>query len=77
MAAANSEEANIFRLASIVVRSRYPKCAERIASASDIWFKTHPDDRLPAGEVIRSGWVVSMPRLRDMLYQRLSQDQSL
>ena len=73
LAATNREEANVFRLAAIVVRSRYPDYADRVAGACDLWFEKHPHDKLPSDEVIRSGWVISMPRLRDMLNQRLSE----
>jgi len=71
-AAASREEANVFRLAAIVVRSRFPDYADRIATVSEHWFEKHPSDKLPAGEVIRSGWIIGMPRFRDMLNQRLS-----
>jgi hypothetical protein len=39
--------------------------------ASEQYFATHPNERLAAGEVVRNGWVVSLPRLRDMLSQQL------
>lgn len=40
--------------------------------ASERYFASHPNDRLDAVAVVRQGWVVSLPRLRDMLSHQLS-----
>lgn len=69
--ASNGSEANVFRLAGSVLRSRLPAESSRLKAASAAFFAQHPDEQLPAAEVIRSGLVVSMPRLRDMLSQKL------
>jgi len=38
---------------------------------SEDYFLRHPADRLPAADVVRKGWVFSLPRLRDMLSHKL------
>lgn len=68
--AQDQREANVFHLAATVVRSQYPAEAENLARASDHYFAAHPDSRLTLGEVVGHGWVVSLPRLRDMLNHR-------
>lgn len=67
----DQREANVFRLAAMVVRSRFPSESARLMQAGDDYFSYHPNDRLPATEVVRNGWVFSLPRLRDMLNLKL------
>jgi len=69
--AQDQREANVFRLAGMVIQSRFPEEAWRLMQASERHFAVHPGDRLSPDEVVRRGWVSSMPRLRDMLCLRL------
>jgi len=70
-AAQDQREANVFRLASMVVRSKFPRESDRLMLASEQYFAAHPNDSLVADAVVRNGWIVSLPRLRDMLSHRL------
>ena len=70
-AARSPREANVFRLALMVIRSRFPAEASRLLQASDRFFSQQPDDLLSPADVVRHGWVASLPRLRDALSQRL------
>lgn len=67
----DQREANVFRLAAMVIRSRFPSESTRLMQASERYFASHPNDVLPPADVVRKGWIVSLPRLRDMLSQRL------
>lgn len=69
--ACSAAEANVFRLAGSVLRSRLPVASAHLKAVSGAYFALHPDEQLPADEVVRRGLVVSLPRLRDMLSQRL------
>lgn len=69
--AQNQREANVFQLAAMLVRSRFPRESTSLLLASEQYFSTHPNERLAAGDVLRNGWVLSLPRLRDMLSQQL------
>lgn len=71
-AALDQREANVFRLAAIVVQSQFPRESSNLMAASERYFSMHPDERLASGAVVRNGWVPSLPRLRDMLSLRLS-----
>lgn len=71
-AALNQCEANVFRVAAMVLQSRWPVASFCLMQASEVWFARHPQDLLPSREVVRAGWVVSLPRLRDMLSRQLS-----
>lgn len=70
--AQDQREANVFRLAAMVIQSRFPSESKRLMHASKRYFDTHPSERLAPAEVVMKGWVLSLPRLRDMLSHRLS-----
>lgn len=69
--AKDQREANVFQLAAMVVRSRFPRESTSLKRASEQYFATHPNERLAPGDVVRNGWVLSLPRLRDMLTHQL------
>lgn len=71
-AAQDQREANVFHLAAMVVQSRFPGESMRLQQASAQYFGAHPTEKLDAAEVVRRGWVISLPRLRDMLCPLLS-----
>ena len=69
--AQDQREANVFRLAAMVVQSRFPSESMCLMRASERYFDSHPNERLAPADVVRKGWVLSLPRLRDMLSHRL------
>ncbi|MGO4304410.1 hypothetical protein [Cupriavidus sp. RAF12] len=71
LVATDQREANVFRLAAMVVQSRFPHEATRLMVASERYFATHPAEQLASVEVIRRGWVANLPRLRDRLSREL------
>lgn len=74
--AANQREANVFRLAASALRSQFPHEAQRLNQASERYFKEYPEERLASTLVLQNGWIISLPRLRDMLSFKLSRTQS-
>jgi len=69
--AQDQREANVFQLAAMVVRSQFPHESTNLMRASEQYFAQHPNERLAPGDVVRNGWVLSLPRLRDMLSHQL------
>lgn len=67
--AENGREANVFRVASMVIQSRFPAESEALMECATRYFALHPEDLRPAADVIRNGDVISLPRLRDALTQ--------
>ncbi|MBU3640967.1 hypothetical protein [Polynucleobacter sp. Fuers-14] len=65
--AADAQEANVFRVASLVLQSTYPNHATKLAKVATVYFDSHPGELVQSAQVIRNRWVVSLPRLRDML----------
>ena len=72
----DSQEANVFVVAAGLVRSAFPQAAERLKQAGEAYFSTHPGERLEAEEVVRRGWVLGLPRLRDTLHRKLGRSAS-
>ena len=71
LTAQDQKEANVFRLAAMVVQSRFPDESGRLMQVSDRYFMQHPGDKLAAVGVLRQSWVISLPRLRDRLSVQL------
>lgn len=65
------QEAHVFQVAAGIIRSTFPQEAGRLQQASERFFASHPGEQLATSEVVRNGWVASLPRLRDMLTRRL------
>ena len=72
LVAHDQREANVFRVASMVICPRFPNEAAKLMLASENYLSQYPNERLPAAEVVKKGWVFSMPRLRDMLSLKLN-----
>jgi hypothetical protein len=69
--ARDPREANVFRVAAMIVQSRFPSESRSLMQASERYFAAHPDEQFSAAEIVGNGWVIGLPRLRDMLSRRL------
>ena len=67
----DAREANVFRLASMVIKSQFPRESACLMKASDRFFTQRADQKISPTEVIRRGWIFSLPRLRDGLSRQL------
>lgn len=65
-------QANVCRVAGMIVRIRYPAAGARLLEAAAGYFAAHPDQQLASDEVVRRGWLISLPRLRDQLERLLA-----
>lgn len=70
--ALDGREANVLRVAAMVVQSRFPAESKRLMECAVSYFAVHPDALAPAAEVVRKGDVISLPRLRDSLTRRFN-----
>lgn len=71
--AENGREANLFRVAAMVIQSRFPAESRALMDCATRYYEMHPED-LPAADVVRIGDVISLPRLRDSLTRRFMID---
>ncbi len=67
----NQAEANVCRLAGMIVGVRYPEAGARLFDAATAYFADHPEQQVASAEVVRRGWIVNAPRLRDRLERKL------
>jgi len=65
-------EANVCRLAGMIVGHRYSEAGARLFDAATRYFADHPEQELPSAEVVRRGWIINAPRLRDRLERLLA-----
>lgn len=72
----NAREANVFRVAAMVIQTRFPKESKCLMEAAEYHFGLNPEDLAPAASVIQNGDVISLPRLRDGLTRILRQKAS-
>jgi hypothetical protein len=70
----NQREANVFRLAAMVIQSRFPGESKCLRRASEQYFSLHPSERMNPADVITRGWILGLPRFRDMLSHRLNRN---
>lgn len=73
LSADNARDANVFRLAAMLLPERLQPQSGRLAAAAQAFFDKAPGDLIDAGEVVRRGWVASLPRLRQVLVPLLDQ----
>ena len=70
--ASNVIEANVMRVAGLVIKSRFPKESAQLLEKSHHFFQQQEGGApLHAEQVLKQGWIVSLPRLRDMLTEQL------
>lgn len=70
--ALSQREANVLRLAAMILRPRFPAESERLLAECDRYFLSHPADLVESAQIVRNGWVASPSRFRDMLELRLN-----
>ena len=69
--AADAREANVFRVAGLVCGRPFLEERQSLLTYSSRYFEAHPGSCMEPGELVRRGWVASLPRLRDMLREQL------
>jgi len=70
--AESGKEANIFRVAAMVIQSSFPVESKALMGCADRYFAAHPNELAPVVNVIHQGDVISLPRLRDSLTRKLN-----
>lgn len=69
--AVSGAEANVFRVAAMVIQSRFPSESKALMTCANRHFTAYPADLTPVVDVVRKGDVISLPRLRDSLTRKL------
>lgn len=71
MAVRNQREASVLAIAARVLSRRFPAEIAHLDAASEGYLRAHPAERVSAAAVVGKGWIVSLPRLRELLTRKL------
>ena len=58
-------------VAAMVIGNGFPVSQKRLMEAAARYFEVHADEKVDTAEVVRRGWVLNLPRLRDRLERKL------
>lgn len=67
----SAQQANVMRVAAIVIGRSFPVSQKRLSEAAARYFEAHPGEDVETAEVVRRDWVATLPRLRDRLEYKL------
>ncbi len=67
----SAKEANVVCVAAVIIGSGFPVSRKRLMDAAMRYFEMHADAKVEKAEVVRRGWVLNLPRLRDRLERKL------
>lgn len=67
----SAKEANVMCVAAMVIGSGFPVSQKRLMDAATRYFEVHAGEKVETAEVVRRGWVLNLPRLRDRLERKL------
>lgn len=69
--AKDAREAHIFLFIGRAIATAWPQEGAKLQAIGLAWASNHPSERLSFTEFIRIGWVIGVPRFRDMLSNRI------
>lgn len=67
VAVQDRREANVLAVAARVLSRRFPAEIAQLDAVSERYLRAHEDERVSAAATVRNGWIVSLPRLRELL----------
>lgn len=71
VAVSTQREANVLAVAAKALGGQFHAERERMREAAESYLCAHENERLGTSEVIRAGWVVSLPRMNDFLTRQI------
>lgn len=71
VAVQDRREANVLAVAARVLSRRFPAEIAQLDAISERYLRAHEDERVSAAAAVRNGWIVSLPRLRELLTHEL------
>lgn len=67
----SAQQANVMRVAAMVIGRSFPASQKRPSAAAARYFEAQPGEEVESAEIVRRGWVANLPRLRDRLEHKL------
>jgi hypothetical protein len=71
VAVKDRREANVLAVAARILSRRFPAEVAHLDAVSEGYLRAHEDERVSAATTVRNGWIVSLPRLRQLLTHEL------
>ena len=71
VAVKDRREANVLAIAARVLGRGFPAEIAHLDAVSERYLRAHEDERVSAAATVRNGWIVSLPRLRELLTREL------
>lgn len=65
--AQDSREANVFVLSAMLLQFQFPVESSRLKQAGEDYLAAHPTEKISPDEIVRKGWIVDFPRMREGL----------
>lgn len=70
--AKDTREAHVLLFIGRAIATAWPQEGAKLQAVGLAWISSHPSELLSFTEFIQSGWVIGVPRFRDMLSNRIS-----
>ena len=67
----SAQQANVMRVAAMVIGRSFPASQKRLSAAAARYFEAQPGEEVESAVIVRRGWVSNLPRLRDRLEHKL------
>ena len=67
----SAQQANVMRVAAMVIGRSFPASQKRLSAAAARYFEAQPGEEVESAEIVRRGWVSNLPRLCDRLERKL------
>lgn len=64
-------QANVLAVAARVLSGRFSAEVAQLDAVSERYLRAHEEERVSAAAAVRNGWIVSLPRLRELLSHEL------
>ena len=71
VAVKDRREANVLAIAARVLGRGFPDEIAHLDAVSERYLRAHEDERVSAAATVRNGWIVSLPRLLELLTREL------
>ena len=71
VAATDARDANVFRVASMLLGREFQVEAQQLRKSSERYFVEYPSEKVDTTQVLHNGWMIGLPRFRDRLERKL------
>ncbi len=67
----DARDANVFRVASMLLGREFEVETQQLRKSSERYFVAFPSEKVDTTQVLNNGWMIGLPRFRDRLERKL------